>query len=814
MLQDIQFGLKMLLKQKAFTIAALLTLALCIGANTAIFAVLEGVVLRPLSYPESDRLVTLYNIYPGVGVTDHGANARPDYFDRRQLKDVFSEVTLFGSDSYELGQGGEPRRVEGGYVTPSFFTVLGVRPMLGRAFTEAEGVKGKEKVVVITEGLWREQFGRAADVLSRDLRLNGAPYRVVGVMPDSFALPGDDARLWIPFALGPEDQAPTARHANSWRMLARLRPGVSIERARARIDALNRANLDSEPRFKQLIIDSRFATVVRFWKDELTRDIRPTLYLLQIAAGVVLLIGCVNLANLMLARANQRMREMAIRFSLGAGRWRIARQLLVESLMLAVSGAVLGVALGRAGIAALLRLGAADLPRGAGVSLDAGTLLFTAAVALLVGVAFGLAPLVHVMRSDLNEVFRGNERGGTAGRGAARVRSALVACQFAFAFVLLIGAALLTLTFQRVLRVDPGFEPAGVTTARLNLPRARYEKDEAMRAFIASFQERLSRIPGVTAAGLTDALPFSGNKNSSVMEFAGHSLAPGETPPTPSWTRATAGYIPAMGIRLVAGRNFTGADGPDAPKVAIIDEYLAQRYFPHTSPLGQQLRRGLAVGGSKPDLCTIVGVVRTVKNNDLTDGKAVGQLYFSALQYPGRNLSLAVRGPAGQAALLAAIRNELRQADPQMPLTDEKAMPERLSKSVSSRRAAMALCLVFGGLALLLAAIGVYGVLAYSVSQRTREFGVRMALGASAGEVVWIVVSQGFGMAAAGLGAGAIGALAVTRLMGSLLYGVRPADPAAFACAALALAAVAAAAALASSARAARIPPATALRYE
>jgi predicted permease len=814
MLQDFVFGFKVLLKQKAFTAAALLTLALCIGANTAIFAVLEGVVLRGLPYPNGDRLVTMYNIYPGVGVVDHGANAVPDYLDRRKLTGVFSEVALIGGSDYELGVQGSPQRIEGQYVTPSFFTVLGIKPILGRVFTEEEAVKGKDKVVVLTEGLWREQFGRDPNVLGKDLRLSGALYKVVGVMPSSFVLPGDETRLWVPFVFNERQLGVQGRHSNNWGMLARLKPGISIAQARERIDALNRQNLDLFPEFRQLIINVRFATKVVFFKDELVRDVRPTLYLLQIAVGVVLLIGCVNLANLMLVRANGRMREMAIRFSLGAGRWRITRQLLSESLLLAFMGAALGVGVGYGGVKLLAYLGAKDLPRGAGISMDAGALAFTAAIAALVGIGFGLAPLIHVLRSDLNEIFRGNERGGTAGRGAVWVRSSLVVCQFAFAFVLLIGAGLLTISFSRLLHVSPGFRPDNVLTAQISMPRIRYDGDTPSRAFMTNLFSRLSAIPGVRYAGGTTYLPFSGDNNSSVIEIVGHPLGPGENPPTPGWNHVSAGYIPAMGISLISGRIFTEADNKDAPKAVIIDEFLAHRYWPKGDAVGKQLKRGLDIMGNKSDVCTIIGVVNSVKTGDMAENNPVGQIYFHVQQYTPRGFKLVVKTDRDNPRLIAAIRNELRQVDPELPLSDVKTMNERLSRSLSTRRAAMALCLMFAGLALLLAAIGIYGVLAYSVSQRTREFGIRVALGAGAREVIGMVVGQGLRMAAIGLGVGAIGAFALTRLMSSMLYDVRPSDPATFMLAALSLAAVACAASLAPSARAVRIPAATALRYE
>jgi predicted permease len=817
MLKDWLFGLKLLFKQRAFTAPALLTLALCIGANTAIFTVLENVVLRGLPFPHPEELVTLYNVYPGVGLGERGANAIPDYLDRRPMTTVFRDVALIGSTGYEAGREGSPERIRGQYVTPSFFQVLGVRPLVGRTFTEEEAVLGKEKVAVLTEGLWKDMFARDPNIAGRDIRLNGALYRIVGVMPATFGIPGqEEVRIFTSFAFTKQQTSEQARHSNSWGMIARLKPGVSVAQAQERIDDLNRRNRDRFPQFRQLLINARFATRVVSLADQIVRDIRPTLYLIQIAAGVVLLIGCVNLANLMLVRSNVRMKEFAIRCSLGAGRWRIARQLLTESVALAVMGGVLAIAVAYAGVRLLAYLGARDLPRGMSIGIDSGGLAFTAALALLTGILFGGVPLVHVLRRDMNAVFRGNERTGTAARGATWIRSALVVCQFAFAFVLLIGAGLLTMSFVRLLRVDPGFLPENVMTAHVTLPRTRYGDDARARNFFADLLAKLSAIPGVRHAGATTFLPFGGNNNSNVISIPSRPLAPGENPPVPGWNIVAPHYLETMRIPLLAGRDISDADGPDAPKVVIIDQFLARKYFPKGDALGAKLLRGMQLAGDtrKPDECTIVGVAGSVKTSSLDENNPTGHLYFSYRQYVPRSAHLVVRTERNNPQLVAAIRRMLQQADPEMPLFDVKTMPERLAASLQLQRAAMALCLIFAGLALLLAAIGIYGVLAYSVSQRTREFGIRAALGAGGREVVGMVVGQGLRMAAVGLAVGAAGAFALTRLMSALLFEVRPSDPGLLLAVAVVLGAVASVASLIPSVRAARIPPALALRYE
>ncbi|MBI1897420.1 MAG: ABC transporter permease, partial [Acidobacteria bacterium] len=635
MLQDLRFGLKLLWKQKAFTLAALLTLALCIGANTAIFTVLDGIVLRGLPYPQSDRLVTLFNTYPGVGV-EHGSNSVPDYGDRRKLTDVFDDVALFGSSGYDVGLQGSPRRINGQYVTPSYFHILGVQPLLGRTFTEQEAVRGKEKVAILSEGLWKEMFSGDRGVLGKDIRLTGELYRIVGVMPDGFGVYGNDPRLWVPFAFEPRQTSDDARHSNSWSMIARLRPGVSLAYAQQRIHALNKAITDRFPKLKPLLENARFATRVVGLKDEMVRDIRPTLYLLQAAVAVVLLIGCVNLANLMLVRSQVRLKELGIRSALGAGRRRLGRQLLTESVALALLGGALGLGVGFGSVRLLARLGASELPRAAEIRIDGGVLAFTAAIAVLTGLIFGSVPLVHLFKRDLNQVFRENDRAGTLGVRAVWVRSALVVSQVSLAFVLLIGSALLTLSFLKLLDVDPGFRSEDVITARFSLPANRYSDDARARTLTSGLLDRLRSLPGVRHAGVTTFLPFSGEGNASVAMIEGYTLAPGENPPVPGWNTVDSGYFAAMGIPLIEGRYFNGSDSEGARKVVIIDQFLARKYWRGRSPLGGRLLRGIEK--KENEFATIVGVIGSVNTGDLADRSERGQIYFHYPQYVPRTM--------------------------------------------------------------------------------------------------------------------------------------------------------------------------------
>ncbi len=812
LLQDLKFSLKLLLKDKTFNLIALVTLALCIGANTSIFTVLHSVILRPLPFPESGRLVILYNRYPGVGV-NKGANGIPDYLDRKKETSVFEEISLIEFPGYDVGMTGSPERVPGQRVTPSYFRMLRVPPLLGRIFTEEEATQGNDKVAILSYGLWRELYAGRREALGRDIRLSGVPYRIVGVMPEGFEFLSRETRVWVPFAFTPEQTSDDRRHSNSWTMVARLKPGASLGFAQQKIDALNRRNLDRFPKYRQLLINARFSTKVAFLLDELTEDQRPILYLLQGAVAFVLLIGCVNVANLMLVRANVRLKEFAIRYSMGAGRGRLARQLLTESLVLAVVGGLLGLLIGYWGVGLLRYLGTDELPRAAEIRMDRTVFGFNLAVALAAGMIFGLAPVVHLMRRNLLDIFRMTERTGTVVKRALSTRSVLVVSQVALAFVLLIGAGLMTLSFMRAMNVDPGFRPANVITARISLPRTRYADDASRRGFMERLAERTRSLPGAAAAGITTYLPFGSGNNSSVIEIIGHPLGPGEAPPVPGWNFVGGEYFRAMGIRVLRGRAFQDSDTNNAPFVCIIDQFLARKYWPDGNPIGARIARGLT-GNDNPPIATVVGVVASVKTSDLTDQNPVGQIYFPVRQAAPGTVHVVLAGEREQTQLIGALRTEVARLDPELPLFDVKTMRQRLSESMLTRRAPMVLCLVFAALALLLAAIGLYGVLAYTVTQRTRELGIRMALGAQSPDVLRMVMGQGLRMAALGLLIGAAAAFVLTRTMTSLLFEVKPSDPSVFLLVSAVLSVVALVASAAPSLRATRIDPLLALRHE
>jgi predicted permease len=812
MLNDVLYGLKLLWKEKAFAAAALLTLALCIGANTAVFAILNAVILDPLPYPDSRRLILMHNIYPGIGFTGRGNSSIPHYLDRRQLTEVFDSVALSGTDGYDVNAEGSPQRLDGAKVTPSYFQVFRASALIGRTFVEDDATAlGKDRFVILSHGLWKDMFAASPDILGRDMRLSGVPYQIIGVMRQDFVPPHGNARLWVPFAFDPRQTAEDARHDNRWVMTARLKPGVTIEQARQRIDALNLADRDRFPKYRKLLDEARFATRVEWLKDAIVADIRPTLYLLQATAALVLLIGCVNIANLLLVRSSVRLKELAIRHSLGAGRWRLARQVLTESLVLATLGGLLGLAVGSGGVRLLAYLGANDLPRGTSIQVDSGVLAFVLLVSALTAIVFGFIPMFQLLRRDLNDVFRQSGRTGTGDRHSSWTRSSLVASQVAIAFILLIASGLLTLSFARLLEVDPGFRSTNLASTAFSLPRSRYDTPTAMRGFVTTLMDNLRAVPGVESTGAATLLPFTEaytNSKGTVITIEGRVLTSGEKSPVPSWISVDSGYFRTMGIPLRAGRLFTEADTHETLNVAIIDESLARKHWPRGDALGARIHRGFP----GTPVCTIIGVVGSVQA-DLASQGTTGQIYFHYKQFPRLSMHIVLRARAGIDAV-KAIRSQIHRADPELPVFDTRTMSERLNSSLANRRAAMALCLAFAALALLLSAVGIYGVLAYAVTQRTREIGIRVALGATVRDVVLQVVRGGLIIAAVGLVIGALGALALTRLLTTMLYGVRPNDPRIFLAVAASLIVVALIASLAPSLRAVRIRPATALRQD
>lgn len=817
MIDDLGLATRLLLKNKAFTLTAALTLAICIGANTTLFSVVHNVLLSPLPVPESDRILLMSNSYPKAGADDLGYSGAPDYYDRLRDVSVFEEQAMFTTRTRSIDEGGTPTRVRTMQATPSFFRLVRVPPRLGRIFTEQEGEVGHEKEVILSQGLWKTQFAGDPAAIGRDLRIDGEPHTIVGVMPAGFVFFDPDAVMWTPLAFTPEQKSDDSRHSNNWRNIGRLKPGATLQQARAQVDALNAANLERFPQYKTLLLNAGFHTVVTGLKDYLVRDIRPVLYLMWGGALFVLLIGAVNVANLVLVRSRARLKELATRLALGAGPWRVLRQLVLESLLLTTVSAAAGLFLGYATLRLLGTINIQDLPRGNEIRVDGATVAYALGLASLIGCALGIIPVVSLKRSDLTIVLREEGRTGTSGTGARNLRRALVVAQVGFAYVLLIGAGLLFASFRQVLAIDSGFRADGVMTASVSLPASRYKDDPALMAFADEALRRVRALPGVTSAGATDTIPFGGSHSDSVILAEGYQMQPGESVISPGQVSVTPGYFETIGARLVSGRFFEERDDAKAPRVVIVDETLARRFWPGVDPVGRRMYKPTDINNllaitKETVFLTVVGVVHDVKLRSLTEGEqSVGAYYFPNTQATQNYLTFAARTSGDPAALSTALRGALAGVDRELPIFDMATLEALTEKSLLSRRAPVLLSLSFGAVALFLSAIGIYGVLAYLVTQRTREIAIRLALGSSAGGVFKLVLREGVILSAAGFVLGLGGAVILRRAVQSQLFGISASDPMVLATVTVGLGLVAMAACALPARRATRIDPILAL---
>jgi putative ABC transport system permease protein len=815
---DLRFAARVLRKDRGFTVTATLTLAVCIAANVVMFAVVHSVLLKPLPVPHAEQLVYMYNAYPGAGVeAGRGASGVTDYYDRLAQTDVFQEQALYNTTGVTLGGSGEPQRIRAMTATPSLLRLLQVRPFKGRFFDESDGELGNTRKAVLTFASWQAWFGGRDDALGQDVRIGGEPYTVIGVLPAEFAFLDPEVKLWLPVAFTAQQKSDDSRHSNNWSYLARLKPGATVEQARQQIEALNARNLDRFPDLKQILVNAGFHTVVVRFQDYLTRDMRSTLFLLWGGAAFVLLIGVVNVTNLMLVRSTSRTKELATRHALGAGFARLSRQLLTESVLVTAAASALGIALGYAAMASLSAFALNQTPQGTAVAIDPVVLGIAVAAAFAIGIAIGLLPVLGVRQTNLSRAFREDGRTGTATRGARAIRRVLVAAQIAFAFMLLIGAGLLLASFQRVLDVDPGFETDRVLTGLVSPPASRYRTDPDRRTFWNRLLASVRSLPGVEAAGATSNLPFGGNYSDSVILAEGYAMAPGESLISPYRVTVTPGYFEAMSIPLRSGRFFTESDDAAAPKVAIVDERLAKRFWGTKDPIGRRLWKPdspqeLSSGpGPKTTFFTVVGVVRSVRVTGLTEAEPVGMYYFPSGQSGTFGMTLVARAAGDFGALTTAIRRQLAVIDPELPFFGVRPMQERVDASLDSRRTPMLLAVVFGGVAVFLAAVGIYGVLAYQVTQRRKEIGIRLALGSNARGVFALVLREGLLLLGAGVVFGLGGAFAIRRGIETQLFGVHAMDPFVLAAVAAALGLVALVACSVPARRAARINPVVAL---
>ena len=814
---DLQYAFRVLRKDRSYTAAVILTLAVCLGANTAIFTVVRSVLLRPLPYPGPDRLVSSFDGFPGAGVERAGTSV-PNYADRRAMTDVFSSAALFQRAGYKIGQGAQAENVPAMNVTPSFFQVLEVPASRGRLFTEDEGTPGRNKVVLVSHLFAARRPEGLSGIVGRQLRLNDEVYDVVGVLPESFTFLDAEIRVFVPLAFGPEDFAEDRRHSQSHELIARLAPGVSLERAQARVDAHNLTIVERAGPLKDVLIRAGYSTRLQLLGDDLVRNVRAALRMLWGGVVFVVLIAAVNIANLALVRSSGRMKELATRNAIGAANTRIARQLITEATILTCAGASLGLLLGYFSLDAMEWVGFTDLPRAHEITIDGVVLAVTLAPALLLGIVIGAGPALQLARVNLGGMLREEGRSGTAGRTAGYLRRSLVVAQVALAFVLVGGAGLLLASFQRLLRVDPGFVADHVLTGRIGPLSSRYAGDGALRTYTERALARVRALPGVEAAGISSFLPFSWDGSSSVIIPEGYAAKPGESIVSPNQLYVSPGYLEALEVRLVRGRLFAASDTTGAPGVVIVDEKLAERFWPNQDPIDRRMYipqrpEDVARPGPGVTWVRVVGVVGSVKLKGLEDGEnaRAGAYYRPYAQDPTGQVGLAIRTRGDLASTTAAVQRALAEIDPEVRLSDVFTMSARIERSLNPRRAPMMLSLGFGGVALLLAAIGLYGVLAYLVGQRTREIGIRMALGSDAARILRLILGEAAVLVGLGLAAGIAAAVALRGAIAAQLYGVGALDPAVLLAAAAVLVLTALAASLAPARRAVQVSPLVAL---
>ena len=802
---DLKYGLRMLAKNPGFTAVAVLTLALGIGANTAIFSVVNAALLRSLPYKEPGRLVYVWSAEKARGINQSTVSI-PDLRDWREQSQVFDRMAGWFSGTYNLSGGDEPQQVGGWIVSPNFFEVLGARPELGRTFAPGDS---KDHVVVLSHAIWTGLFGGDRGIQGKNIAIDGTTYTVVGVMPAEFSSPFPTVQVWVPW---PEAAAATAARGDRFlRVIARLKPSMTLDRAQADMDTIT-PRLAHE--YKE---DAGVSAYLVPAGEQITGSVRPALLVLLGAVGFVLLIGCANLANLLLARSAAREKEFAIRAALGACHSALVRQLLTESLLLSFLGGAIGTLLASWGTHYLQANIVDQIPRAQDIGLDARVLFFTLGLSVLTGIGFGLFPALATFKGQFNESLKKGSRGSGAGVQARRLRDLLVVWEMALALVLLVGAGLLVNSFQRLRTINPGFNPEKVLTCQISLPSSKY-KDPQIVDFFQRLLAGVRALPGVKAAGATMTLPL-GNPNSGFwggLNIEGHVALKRESIPIVSFSQVTPGYFSAMGIPLVKGRAFTEQDNSSlSPKVVIINATLAHRFFSDAEPVGRRICMGEDC--SKGPWLTVVGVVGDAALESLADPRFPQVFSPHAQGVEGGvagNMELAVRTSSDPLSMAASLREQVHQLDKDQSVADMRTLDQVVSASLAQRRLNTLLLTGFAALALLLAAIGVYGVISYAVEQRTREIGIRMALGATRGKVFRLVVGEGMLLALIGLGVGLVAAFGLARLMTSLLYGVAPSDPVTFLAVSILLSGVAFVASYIPARRATKVDPMVALRYE
>jgi predicted permease len=819
-MQDIRYGIAAFARTPGFTLAAVLSLAVGVGVNTSIYSVASALLLHPLPYADAERLTILWNRSPGLGITEDWFSTA-QYFDIKGGQQSFEQVAIAIGGNYNLtGDGGEPERVGTIRVSSELLPMLGVRPSLGRLFLPEEDHPGSAATALLGHGTWLRRYGGDPNIIGRRLVLNGQPYHVVGVLPASFSLPrevvptlggAENAEIIVPLPLAAD--AAQIRTAEDYNIVAKLKPGVSLAQARAEMDALTARLRRDHPAFYPPNSGLTFSIVPL--QEQVVGDVRRSLLVLMGAVAFVLLIACANVANLLLSRGVARQKELAVRAAIGASRRRVVAQLLTESMILAALGAVAAVIFAYWTLDWIRALGASSVPRVNEIAINGEVLLFTLAISAGAGVVFGLAPALRLSGIDL-QVNLGNAARGSAGAssvwaGGSNLRRMLVMTELALSVILLIGAGLLIRSFARVQNVPPGFNPSNVLTLELTMTGRKYAEPQAVGESYRQLWERLNGLPGVTASGGVTSLPLS-------QMFAwGPITVEGRTPPAGEEfinadMRIIGGnYFRAMEIPLVKGRLFDARDTGTTPRVAIVDQRMARDLWPTEDPIGKRIRTGAL--SSTTSWITVIGIVGSVKQYTLENDSRIA-MYLADTQYPRRAMNLVLRSETSPEVLTASVRDVLRTFDPDLPIYNVRTMEDRVAASLARRRFAMQLLTLFAIVALGLATIGIYGVMAYLVSQGTRELGIRLALGATPGKIVWLIGQQTMTIAVIGVGIGLVAALGLTRFLHSLLFEIDPADPLTFSAIGMFLALVALLAGHVPARRAARIDPMVSLRSE
>jgi len=800
---DLRYAARMLAKRPGFTLIAFVTLALGIGANTAIFSIVNGVLLRPLPYKDPAQLVSVWERQPNQ---DHSNFSPAEFLDYQTQNQSFSAMAAYRMMNFTLTGAGEPEQLGGLIVTANFFSLLGVEPVRGRIFGPEDGVTGAPRVAVISHGYWQNRFAADTNIVGKTITLSGEPVTVVGIMPPNFQ--DDSFQVWVnphrvvpDFRLHLEVDPASLRNTGYLRAFARLKPGVTLGQAQSDLNGIAARLQQLYPR------PTGHAAGLSSLHQQVVGNVRPVLFVLFGAVALVLLIACANVTSLMLARSMDRQKEIAIRLALGASRWQVMRQLLLESVLLTLAGGAGGGLLAAWGVHLFVASKPEDLPRLAAIGLDYKVLVFTLLVSILTGVIFGLAPALAASHPDLNSAFKATSSNVTAVAGRLRLRQALVVAEMALAFVVLIGAGLLVNSFGRLLAVKPGFDPNHLTTMRVMLSDTRYNDSAAKAQFVKELDQRLAAVPGVQGVGISDDLPILQTDSSTRIFIADR--ADNGADQTPVGLHViNASYFAALGTRLIQGRSFTDHDDAEAPSVFVINQTMARRFWPNEDPVGKRIRYN-----SKGPFGEIVGVVEDIKYDGLHSADA-SHVYEPYQQNSWPFLTVAVRSPLDQATLMTAVNREVRGLDPNLPVSNVRSMGEVMGESLARRRLVLTLFSLFAVLALLLAAIGIYGVLASSVAQRTRELGIRIALGATTRGVLQLVLGNGLKLVVLGIAFGLAGAIAANRLLADLLFGVSATDPLTFASIALLLFGVAILASYIPARRATKVDPLVALRYE